>query len=323
MRSRISSLVLSLVLVVSLAACSKKDQSQNQTAATNDDFVGSMAQPANQPDPQASQPTQHQQQAPQQQQQQMAPAQPQQQQQMAQAPPPPPPPPPPLVVPAGTSLVVRMGNTIDTKTANPGDSFTGTLAHSVAVDGVVAIPAGAGVAGTVVDAKSPGRFKGEGTLSVALTSINVHGVPTSIQSSTYTQTVKGKGKRTAVMAGGGTGAGALIGGLAGGGKGALIGGLIGAGAGTAGAAFTGNKDLQIPAESVLTFKLGNSITVKRSAETRPPTISRVNQLEQNAAPEKLVGGVPKRVHRPHLLFIGHARDRFCMVGFCATIRCPA
>jgi hypothetical protein len=69
------------------------------------------------------------------------------------------------------------------------------------------------------------------------------------------------------MAGGGTGAGALIGGLAGGGKGALIGGLVGAGAGTAGAAFTGNKDLQIPAESVVTFRLGNSITVKRSSKS--------------------------------------------------------
>ena len=96
----------------------------------------------------------------------------------------------------------------------------------------------------------------------------MRGVPTSIDSSTYTQTVKGKGKRTAVMAGGGTGAGALIGGLAGGGKGALIGGLVGAGAGTAGAAFTGNKDLQIPAESVVTFKLGNSITVKRSSKSQ-------------------------------------------------------
>jgi hypothetical protein len=207
----------------------------------------------------------------------MAPPQEQQQQQMAPTPPPPPPPPPPIVVPAGKSLVVRMGNTIDTKTANAGDSFTGVLAQSVAVDGVVAIPAGAGVAGTVVAAKSPGRFKGEGTLSVALTSLNVRGVPTTISSSTYTQTVKGKGKRTAVMAGGGTGAGALIGGLAGGGKGALIGGLVGAGAGTAGAAFTGNKDLQIPAESVVTFKLENPITVKRSAKNSGEEQAPANQ----------------------------------------------
>ncbi len=254
MRSRMSALVLSLVLALAFTGCNKQ-QSQNQPPAADN----SMAQ--NQP-PAGN--AQNQQPAPSQQQQ-MAPAAPVQQ--AAPAPPPPPPPPPPLVIPAGASLVVRMGNTINTKTANTGDSFTGTLAQSVAVDGVVAIPSGAGVAGTVVDSKSPGRFKGEGTLSVALTSINVRGVPTSIQSSTYTQTVKGKGKRTAVMAGGGTGAGALIGGLAGGGKGALIGGLVGAGAGTAGAAFTGNKELQIPAESVVTFKLGNSITVKRSGKS--------------------------------------------------------
>ncbi len=268
MRSRISALVLSAVLVLSFAGCSKKDQAQNQPATTTTTTDNSSA-PSNQtaPPPQGSMAqsggmAQQQQQQPQQQQQ-MAPAP---QQPMAQAPPPPPPPPPPLVVPAGTSLVVRMGNTINTKTASVGDSFTGTLAHSVAVDGVVAIPAGAGVAGTVVESKSPGRFKGEGTLAVSLTSLNVRGVPTTISSSNYVQTVKGKGKRTAVMAGGGTGAGALIGGLAGGGKGALIGGLVGAGAGTAGAAFTGNKELSIPAESVVTFKLGNSITVRRAAK---------------------------------------------------------
>jgi hypothetical protein len=74
---------------------------------------------------------------------------------------------------------------------------------------------------------------------------------------------KGKGKRTAVMAGGGGGLGALIGGLAGGGKGALIGGLVGAGAGTGGAAFTGNKEIVIPAETTLTFRLEHSVTVSR------------------------------------------------------------
>jgi hypothetical protein len=259
MRSRLSAFAFAVVLALSFASCTKKD-AQTQPAAT--DTMAQNSQPATNNAPSQAAPMQQQQQQ-QGQQQQMAPPQ---QQQMAQQPPPPPPPPPPIVVPAGTSLVVRMGNTIDTKTANAGDSFTGSLAHAVAVDGVVAIPAGAGVAGTVLDAKSPGRFKGEGTLSVALTSLNVRGVPTTISSSTYTQTIKGKGKRTAVLAGGGTGAGALIGGLAGGGKGALIGGLVGAGAGTAGAAFTGNKDLQIPAESVVTFKLGHSITVTRSGK---------------------------------------------------------
>jgi len=244
MRSRMSALVLSLILVAGMLACSKPSQNP-PTAATNE-TSSAQSNPSAAPSQQAA-PVQ-----------QPAPVR------KAEATPPPPPPPPPLVVPAGTHIVVRMGNTIDTKTANDGDTFTGTLARPVAVNGEVAIPAGAGVTGTVVESKSPGRFKGAGVLTVALTSINVQGVPTSIQTSTYSQSVKGKGKRTAVLAGGGGGAGALIGGLAGGGKGALIGGLLGAGAGTAGAAFTGNKDLQIPAESVVTFSLQNSITVQRS-----------------------------------------------------------
>lgn len=277
MRSSTSAFVLSLVLAASFMACSKKDQSQNQPPATTASDTSS---------PQGSQPANNMSQA--QPNGNMSQSQPpgnapaQQPQQTAQAPepataptpPPPPPPPPPLVIPAGTSVIVRMGNTIDTKTANAGDAFTGTLAHSIAVKGVVAIRTGAGVAGTVVDAKSPGRFKGEGYLSIALTSINVKGVPTRIQTSAYAQTLKGKGKRTGAFVGGGAGGGALIGGLAGGGKGALIGGLVGAGAGTAGAAFTGNKELTVPAESVVTFKLRNSITVQQSApdsSQSPPT----------------------------------------------------
>ena len=259
MRSRIAALMFGAVLILSLAACSKKEQSQNP--------------PGNEPSSQAqgTQPAGGQMAG---QGQQMAPGQ---NQQMAQAPaqqmapppaPEPPPPPPPIVVPAGTSIVVRMGSTLDTKTAHDGDTFTGSQARAVAVHGEVAISSGAGVTGTVVESKSPGKFKGAGILSVSLTSINVGGAPENIQTSNYTVTVKGKGKRTAVAVGGGTGAGALIGGIAGGGKGALIGGLVGAGAGTAGAAFTGNKDLQIPAEHVVTFKLASSITVPGHAQ--PP-----------------------------------------------------
>jgi hypothetical protein len=83
-----------------------------------------------------------------------------------------------------------------------------------------------------------------------------------VHTSTYEQVAKGKGKRTATLAGGGAGLGALIGGLAGGGKGALIGGLAGAGGGTAGAAYTGHKNVVIPAESRVTFRLTSPLTVQ-------------------------------------------------------------
>jgi hypothetical protein len=237
------------VLTMSFAACSKKNQTQNTAAPASGSSTA--AQPAGS-EPATSQMTPAQQNP---QGQPMAPAQ-----ESAQATQPPPPP-PPLVVPAGTHLVVRMGNSITSKTASPGDTFTGSLARPVAVGGVVAIPAGAGVSGRVVNAKSPGKFKGEGILSITLTAVNLGGAPVAIKTSTYTRVVKGKGKRTAVMAGGGTGAGLLIGGLAGGGKGALIGGLVGAGAGTAGAGLTGNKEVEIPAESAVTFRLAHAITV--------------------------------------------------------------
>ena len=95
-----------------------------------------------------------------------------------------------------------------------------------------------------------------------LTSITVNGVDQSVSTSAVTRTAAGKGKRTAILAGGGAGLGALIGGLAGGGKGAAIGALAGGGAGTGGAAFTGNKDIVLPAESALSFKLEQPLQAK-------------------------------------------------------------
>jgi hypothetical protein len=178
----------------------------------------------------------------------------------AAAAPAPPPPPKQYTVPAGTPLVVRLEQTVSAKNSNVGDSFSGVLAQSVVVGGVTVIRAGAPVTGVVTAAKGQGRFKGSGDLAIAIRRVGDYAVSTTA----YEATSKGKGKRTAGFVGGGAGGGALIGGLAGGGKGALIGGLLGAGAGTAGAAFTGNKDITVPAESVVTFKLAESITVTRS-----------------------------------------------------------
>jgi hypothetical protein len=169
--------------------------------------------------------------------------------------------PQPIVIPSGTALTVRLGSSIGSKISQPGQSFSASLSDPVQVNGTTVIPAGATASGTVVDAKPLGRFAGGASLSLKLNSINVNGQPMTIATSSVTQTAKGKGKRTAVMAGGGAALGALIGGLAGGGKGAGIGALAGGGAGTGGAAFTGNKDIVLPAESALTFTLSQPLTV--------------------------------------------------------------
>lgn len=116
--------------------------------------------------------------------------------------------------------------------------------------------------GTVTAAHSRGRFKGAGVLAVRLDSMMIGGNSYPLDTSSVSRSAKGKGKRSAGFIGGGAGLGAIIGGLAGGGTGALIGGLAGAGAGTATTAFTGNKDLVLPAETVLTFRLARAVEIR-------------------------------------------------------------
>jgi hypothetical protein len=174
----------------------------------------------------------------------------------------PPPPPKPIVIPAGTSLVVQLAEPISTKTVEAGTRFSATTAEPIAVGGKAVIPAGSKAHGVVVESKSPGKFKGEGVLTVKLTQITIAGASYPVTASPISVTQKGKGSRSAKFIGGGAAGGALIGGIAGGGKGAAIGGLVGAGAGTAGATMTGNKDLALPVEKALSFQLTKPITLK-------------------------------------------------------------
>src|SRR3954462_1774713 len=169
----------------------------------------------------------------------------------------------PLTIPSGTSITINLGSSIGSKLSNPGDTFTGSIAKDVMVGNAVAIPQGTNVSGTVADAKPLGKFKGGAVLQVRLDSIRVGGADVPVQAGARSFAAKGKGKRTAVLAGGGAALGGISGAIAGGGKGAATGMAAGGGAGAGGAAFTGNKDIVLPAESDLTFELSQPLELKQ------------------------------------------------------------
>ncbi len=161
-----------------------------------------------------------------------------------------------LTVPAGATVVVRLNTGLAASRNEVGDRFTGVLDAALMSHGEVVFARGTPVSGEVESSKGKGRFKGAGDLGISLTDIGRERVETSV----YEKNSPGRGKRTAGFVGGGAGLGALIGGIAGGGKGALIGGLAGAGGGTAAGAYTGDRDVVIPAESRVTFRLTQSVT---------------------------------------------------------------
>ena len=168
----------------------------------------------------------------------------------------------PVTLPEGTVLTVRLNQTVSSKDSNAGDKFTATVEEPVEVGGKVVIPKGATVGGTVTDAKPLGKIKGSATLRLVLDSVTVKDSKYDIRTTAVARSMKGKGKRTAEFGGGGAAAGAVIGALAGGGKGAAIGMLVGGGAGVAGGAYTGNKDIVLPAETMLSFKLLKPVDIK-------------------------------------------------------------
>ena len=168
-----------------------------------------------------------------------------------------------IAVPAGTVITVRLDEALGSKLSQSGQNFSATVAEPIEIDGKVAIPKGSAGSGTVVDAKPLGKFKGGAVLQIRLDSVSVGGKNYALETASVNRAIKGKGKRTATMIGGGAGAGAIIGAIAGGGKGAAIGAAIGAGAGTAGAVYTGNKEIVLPAESLVSFKTLQAVEIKQ------------------------------------------------------------
>jgi hypothetical protein len=164
---------------------------------------------------------------------------------------------------AGTNLTIRINQRISVKTSHAGDRFDGEVVEPVIGDNDrVVIPRGSPVTGVVVASHRRGHFKGSSILELRLTYLTLNGTRYALDTRDLTQTKKGKGKRSAAFIGGGAGLGMLVGGVASGGVGLLVGGLVGAGGGTALGGLTGNRDIEIPAESIVRFKLADNLVVQ-------------------------------------------------------------
>jgi hypothetical protein len=164
-------------------------------------------------------------------------------------------------IPAGSAIRVRLDQTIDSRRNRAGDHFTATLDGPILIDGKEAIPSGTRFDGHVTDARSSGRFKGRAVVGLTLDSFRIEGEEYRIDTAADRRVSGGHKRRNFAFIGGGAAAGAGIGALAGGGAGAAIGAGAGAGVGATTAFFTGKKNVAIRAETILSFRLREPVTV--------------------------------------------------------------
>lgn len=171
---------------------------------------------------------------------------------------------PEIEVPAGTEIQARLNETVSSARSQAGEQFDATLNAPVVVGNDVVLPKGTLLKGHVTRAVASGHLKTPARLSLTLDAIECQGSNYPVTTSVVARSAHSHKKRNLALIGGGSGAGALIGALAGGGTGALIGAGAGAAAGTGGAYFTGKKDVTLPAESLVVFRLEAPVKVKKS-----------------------------------------------------------
>lgn len=169
--------------------------------------------------------------------------------------------PAPLIVPAGTSITVRLQDSLSSRYSVPGQHFDAVLDEPIVVDDKVVVPTGSLVTGHVTSAQRSGRLRHPGELGLTLDSVTVGNHHLALATSNIVVRGRSHKKRNLAWIGGGTGGGALIGALAAGGKGALIGSGIGAAAGTTTAFVSGKKDVGFSAEHRLRFRLNHEMSL--------------------------------------------------------------
>lgn len=166
-----------------------------------------------------------------------------------------------ITVPAGTRILIRTVESVDSSKQKAGYRFTGTLETNLMSEDRIVAPRGTKVMGQLAQASSAGRMSGSSQLTLELTDIVINGTAYPLLTSTYEVKGKGEGSKTAKKVVGGAGLGALIGGIAGGGKGAAIGAGAGAVTGTAVAGAKKGEQLVIPSESLIEFRLQQPVAL--------------------------------------------------------------
>jgi hypothetical protein len=171
----------------------------------------------------------------------------------------------PVTLPAGQSILVRMIDGVDSKKNNVGDVFHASLETDLTLNGMLIAHRGADVYGKLAYAKEAGHLTGSSELELELTRMMVDGTDYPLVSDDYTLKGKGRGGDTAKKVGVGAVAGAIIGGIAGGGAGAAIGAGVGSAAGAGVQVFTRGKEVKVPSETLLEFRLQQPATVNATS----------------------------------------------------------
>jgi len=162
---------------------------------------------------------------------------------------------------AGTNIVVRTIDGIDSEVARVGQTFAASTDEPVMVNGQTVIPRGADVTLKLVDSKESGKLAGRSELTLDLVSVKVNGQMVDVNTQTVSRESSSRGARTAKVAGGTAAVGAIIGAIAGGGKGAAIGAGAGAAAGAGAEVVTKGQRVKIPSETRLTFVLDTAVNI--------------------------------------------------------------
>ena len=181
----------------------------------------------------------------------------------------PPPPPPaesarargPMELPAGTNLVIRMIEGVDSETARMGQTFAASIDEPVVVNGDTVLTRGTDVVVKLVDSKDSGKLTGRSELTLDLQSIRVDGKLVDVNTQTVSRVSDSRGEKTAKVAGGTAAVGAIIGAIAGGGKGAAVGAAAGGAAGAGTQVITKGQRVRIPSETRLTFVLDTPVRI--------------------------------------------------------------